>query len=198
MAYLILLRPIFCIGIFIFFTFNNESPNKLDETYEILVKNGIDFTNIPFRLELFIKISIFICILNQSYSYYIGSYETLELEYSHWIGLILVIFGFFLSRWAMKLLGKYFVYAITAREHQELITTGPYRIFAHPFYSGMLIFLCGTSLVFDNWLVSISTLLYMILFGILLGEEETGMELKFGEKYVKYKSERYKIIPYFF
>ena len=192
-----LFRLIFCIFIYILFIFINKSQ-KIDESYDVIVKNGINFSNIPFRIKIFIKTSTSLCILHQFYSYYIGASEGSELQYYHWLGMVLFISGVLVSEWAILLLGKYFVYGVAVKRDHELIVTGPYRIILHPIYLGKILLLVGTGLVFDSWLVYIPSLLYLIFFGILLGEEETGMEMKLGEKYVKYKSERWKMIPYFF
>lgn len=55
------------------------------------------------------------------------------------IGVILDIAGMAFLVWARQTLGKNWSQTVSAKEGQELVTSGPYRYVRHPMYAGGLV-----------------------------------------------------------
>jgi protein-S-isoprenylcysteine O-methyltransferase Ste14 len=79
----------------------------------------------------------------------------------------------------------------------ELLTTGIYAFVRHPMYSGMVFFISpGIALCFRFWLLLTPSLLAYVLFRILIKEEDTYLEQKFGQAFLDHKSRVNAIIPF--
>jgi len=94
------------------------------------------------------------------------------------IGLILWFSGYFYLRTNFSVLPQ----------AKNLVTSGPYRFFRHPIYSGITLTLFGLSLAIS----SLKGLLYFFLIVLPLSiyrarNEEKTLKKKFGQKYEAYK-----------
>jgi len=67
------------------------------------------------------------------------------------IGTLMVASGVAFSIWARRCLGANWSSNVTLKEDHVLIRNGPYAFVRHPIYSGMLLAIAGTALVFGQW-----------------------------------------------
>ena len=67
------------------------------------------------------------------------------------LGTFMVIGGVAFSVWARHCLGANWSSAVTLKEDHTLIRSGPYALVRHPIYSGMLLAIAGTAVVFGQW-----------------------------------------------
>jgi protein-S-isoprenylcysteine O-methyltransferase Ste14 len=113
-----------------------------------------------------------------------------------WIGVVLCIVGLLFCVWARFTLGRNWSGVVTFKGGHELITRGPYAIVRHPIYTGILIMIVGTVIVFGHIAGIIS--LPFVFWGlwIKLRYEEKLMLEKFPEEYAAYSHRVKRIIPF--
>jgi len=110
-------------------------------------------------------------------------------------GFVLTIAGLAFSVWARVYLGSNWSPIATLKRDQTLVRTGPYGIVRHPIYSGLIIAIIGTALVFGGYRVIVSIVCVFLFAWVRITEEEKLMSKQFGEDYVRYKREVKAIIP---
>jgi protein-S-isoprenylcysteine O-methyltransferase Ste14 len=82
----------------------------------------------------------------------------------------------------------------TERGH-TVITTGPYRCVRHPFYTGVLIFLVGASLLLGSWWGLVAVAIIAVLLGIRIRIEEQALRTGL-QGYDDYAQRvRYRLVP---
>jgi protein-S-isoprenylcysteine O-methyltransferase Ste14 len=104
----------------------------------------------------------------------------------------------FLGRtWAINTLGKYHSAQIEIREDQPLIMWGPYKYVRHPIYFFTIIEWLGFPLIPNSYYAFFLSLFIVtpLLLLRLFYEEKVHME-KFGDKYIRYKTEVPSLIPF--
>jgi protein-S-isoprenylcysteine O-methyltransferase Ste14 len=115
-----------------------------------------------------------------------------------YLGVILLITGFALRQYSIKILGKYFTPVVQKLKNQKIIQQGPYKYIRHPSYTGLLLELTGTALALSN---IISLMITMVLFlptiFYRIKIEESFLEKHFSE-YKNYKKKTKKLIPFIF
>ena len=67
------------------------------------------------------------------------------------LGLLMVVAGLAFAIWARVHLGRNWSGTVTVKENHELIRSGPYAIVRHPIYTGLLLAVLGTAIVFGEW-----------------------------------------------
>ena len=139
-----------------------------------------------------ILISILISIVSTSLLNYNGLFNIKinPLSISR-IGLILYAAGLFIRLWARIELGKYFSHHVTVQNDQPLISSGPYRVFRHPLYIGLIILTLSVSIYLYNYAgFLISGVLMISSLGKRVKKEEEDMERTIGQRYVEWKKKR--------
>lgn len=114
----------------------------------------------------------------------------------YWLGLLIVITGIAFAVWARFYLGRNWSGTVTVKEDHELICSGPYAIVRHPIYTGLLIAILGTAVVFGEWrgLVAFGFLTVAYLFK--LRREERFMAESFPNVYPGYCARVPALIPF--
>lgn len=126
---------------------------------------------------------------------YLGLGKT-DLNYNY-LGIFIVIGGFVLRQWSIRILGQLFTPVISIQDNHELIIRGPYRYIRHPSYTGLLAEFIGASLVMSNWIsfiIVIGFMLVPLLYRIKIEEKE--LINKFEQKYLNYKETTKALIPW--
>jgi protein-S-isoprenylcysteine O-methyltransferase Ste14 len=111
-------------------------------------------------------------------------------------GLILFAASFFLRRWLIQTLGKYWSVYVEIREDHPLITDGPFRYCRHPNYLSILMEVFGYCFVFQAWWTLALTLVFYVpglYFRISIEERE--MIKHFGKSYERYIETTHALLP---
>ena len=113
-----------------------------------------------------------------------------------WIGVALCVAGLGFCVWARFTLGRNWSGVVTFKGGHKLITRGPYAIVRHPIYTGILVMIVGTVIVFGH--VAGIIALPFLFWGlwIKLRYEEKLMLEKFPDQYVAYQRRVKRLIPF--
>ena len=114
------------------------------------------------------------------------------------LGLALYAAGFLLMHWAEVKLGRLYSVQVAIQDGHRLVIDGPYRYVRHPRYLGIVVFLCGSSLVFRSWL---ALSLVAISAGVLLWrirDEEGLLRRHFGPDWEAYARKSWRMVPFVF
>jgi protein-S-isoprenylcysteine O-methyltransferase Ste14 len=115
------------------------------------------------------------------------------------LSILLMLGGILIRCWAIVSLGHSFSANIEISSDQQLATKGPYKLIRHPAYSGLLIFLYGWGLTFENWIGVFGVFGFpfaAILYRIKI--EEEALKSFFGDIYFEYIKRTKLLIPYIF
>jgi protein-S-isoprenylcysteine O-methyltransferase Ste14 len=83
--------------------------------------------------------------------------------------------------------------------HDQLCTTGPYRLVRHPIYAGGIwLGSLGVALMFNSWIVILQPVVSYVVLSLLVRKEESMMTAVFGEEYRRYASRTGRLFPRFF
>ncbi|MGC2402399.1 MAG: isoprenylcysteine carboxylmethyltransferase family protein [Acidobacteriaceae bacterium] len=112
-------------------------------------------------------------------------------------GYVLLAAGLLFAVWArVHLRGNWSSDAVLRQDH-TLIDSGPYRLVRHPIYTGLLLALVGTSLVLGAELrCLLGVVLAAIAWKFKSNNEEALMVKKFGDRYVRYRTQVKGLVPY--
>lgn len=123
---------------------------------------------------------------------------TVDGDAIRYLGLALLAAGVVLRVVPMYVLGHRFTWPLATQEEHRLVTTGLYRFIRHPSYLGVLVSLCGWSLVFRCWTVAVLILLMLPLFGGVVRREEDLLLKEFGEPYAAYRRRTWRFLPFLY
>lgn len=112
-----------------------------------------------------------------------------------WLGLALLAFGVGFACWARVALGRNWSARVQLKQDHELVVAGPYRWVRHPIYTGILLGLAGTVLVFGEWRDVLALTFAATAFWFKLRHEEAWMRERFGAVYVDYMRHTKALIP---
>jgi len=85
-----------------------------------------------------------------------------------------------------------------AYKADSLKTDGIYSICRHPLYSSWILFIVpGVVLIFNSWTLLTVPIVMFFIFNVLIKEEESFLQNKFGEEYFSYKKKVSLLFPMF-
>ena len=113
-------------------------------------------------------------------------------------GVALFLAGLFLRWIAIRALKQQFSIFVAIQENHQLVTTGIYSRIRHPIYLGAVMSLLGFVLVFPTLLGFIFMLIYSMLLGHRMTQEEKLMLKHFGSVYEEYTMKSYRLIPHIY
>lgn len=114
-----------------------------------------------------------------------------------WIGSFMILAGVIIRTTSVWTLRKFFTLSVKVNSDQKIIDTGMYKYIRHPAYTGSILSLLGTSLSFTNLIGLILTIVILgSIYSYRIKVEEKIMEKSFGECYVKYEKNTWRIVPF--
>jgi protein-S-isoprenylcysteine O-methyltransferase Ste14 len=111
-------------------------------------------------------------------------------------GLIITAAGVLVAITARWRLGRAFSATFAIRPDHELATGWPYSMVRHPMYTGILLALAGSALVWNSALTLALAALLSIPFAFHTAIEEPMLEQHFGERYREYRGRVPRMIPF--
>jgi protein-S-isoprenylcysteine O-methyltransferase Ste14 len=113
------------------------------------------------------------------------------------LGTLTVAAGVVFSIWARRCLGANWSGMVTVKQDHALIRSGPYRFVRHPIYSGMLLGIAGTAVVFGQWRDLLAFGLVFAGFVYKAQVEERRMRETFPD-YDAYRSQTAALVPFIY
>ena len=109
----------------------------------------------------------------------------------------ITVIGLFITLWARRVLGTNWSASVVFKERQELIEGGPYRFVRHPIYSGVLLMLLGTMLVWGRLVGVVAFIVIVVGLSVKASLEERLLMRHFPEAYSGYRRRvRAAVIPF--
>jgi protein-S-isoprenylcysteine O-methyltransferase Ste14 len=112
------------------------------------------------------------------------------------IGFVLSLAGIGFAIWARVLLGTNWSGMVTVKEGHELMRSGPYAIVRHPIYTGALVGMAGTAIVWGEVRCFLAVAIAAATFWRKLQVEEIFLTEVFGEQYRRYRREVRALVPW--
>jgi protein-S-isoprenylcysteine O-methyltransferase Ste14 len=112
------------------------------------------------------------------------------------LGAILAVAGMLFCFWARAILGKNWSGTVTIKRDHELILRGPYAFVRHPIYTGLLISLLGSAIVYGYLRCFLGVLICGVGLWMKLQIEERFMIQQFGEQYARYRQKTRALVPF--
>jgi len=109
----------------------------------------------------------------------------------------ITVIGLLVTLWARRVLGANWSANVVFKERHELIQSGPYRFVRHPIYSGVLLMLCGTMLVWGRLAGVVAFVVIIAGLSVKARLEERLLIRHFPEAYAQYRRRvRAAVIPF--
>lgn len=112
------------------------------------------------------------------------------------VGVITVLCGLILSIVAQKELGENFDSTLEPKENGKLVTSGPYHICRHPIMLSYLMLWIGTVMALGYWPMFVGFGFVSVVIMKRVALEELALERRFGEEFIRYRSEVSSIAPF--
>jgi protein-S-isoprenylcysteine O-methyltransferase len=111
-------------------------------------------------------------------------------------GLALTVLGIGLAIWARFFLGGNWSGVVTVKSEHTLVRSGPYSLMRHPIYTGMLLGLLGTAVVYNEVRCLIAAALILLMHLLKIRVEEQFMIEEFGAQYAEYRRQVKALLPF--
>ena len=135
---------------------------------------------------------ILVIILTSLVYFSSTKFELIHLPYRQSVSVIILIIGLIviISPVIDFIKSKTTVNPVKFKNVNTLVTTGIYRYSRNPMYLGMILIIISTTVYYLNFVSVFSPLIFYIWINkFQISREEIFLEDKFGNEYLKYKSE---------
>lgn len=111
-------------------------------------------------------------------------------------GTGVVLTGVAFRAWSVRVLGRFFTYQVSIRHDHEVVTDGPFRVLAHPSYTGLLLSCLGAGIAAANP-ASLLAVLVLPPIGIVrrIRTEEHELTAALGAPYEDFLQTRKRLVP---
>lgn len=114
-------------------------------------------------------------------------------------GLIIMVLGFALRVWALRMLDGNFSHTALTTPLQTLTSSGPYRFIRHPAYTGSILLFCGQAIFLGSVpAAALSILMMSLAYHRRVSQEETALQARFETQYTAYQKRTKKFIPFIY
>lgn len=105
----------------------------------------------------------------------------------HWFGAPLSLLGYSLAVWCVMLFIKEGKGTPLPFAHpKNLVIIGPYKFVRNPMVLGTVLFLLGSSILFESLGILIYALLIFLIMHLVVLVEERSLKKRFGDAYISY------------
>jgi len=111
-------------------------------------------------------------------------------------GLALMFAGIGFAVWARFYLGGNWSGVVTVKKDHTLVRRGPYAIVRHPIYSGLLLAILGSVVVYRELRGLVAAGLLLVMLRLKSRTEERFMTEEFGSEYRLYEQQVKALIPF--
>ena len=188
-------NDIFILLIVVIVTISGSYVNFYTKRLKTVTLQEIQNDYSLFVFRFFIPLALLGALL----FHYIKTGQVSVAPYLLIISYTLVLLGLLLRFFAIYQLGQRFRAHLSIIKEQDLETSGLYKVIRHPSYTGLLVYYFGLGMAMQNYISFIILIIipfFVVIYRIRI--EEAFLLKYYGEKYEKYKSQTYALIPYFY
>ena len=114
----------------------------------------------------------------------------------HYLGLALIVSGLFFRWFAIIKLKSMFTVDVSIQKDHKIIKSGIYKSIRHPSYLGSLLSFLGLGIALVNWISLLLIFIPIFLaFNHRIKIEEKVLIDEFGEEYLNYSKDTYRLVP---
>ncbi|SFE66760.1 Protein-S-isoprenylcysteine O-methyltransferase Ste14 [Chitinophaga sp. CF118] len=114
-----------------------------------------------------------------------------------YIGMGMIVAGMLFRFFAVYTLGRYFTVNVTIRSDHKIVKEGLYKYLRHPSYLGSLFSFFGNGFALNNRIgLFICFVPVLVAFLYRMKVEEELLVSNFGQEYVDYKKQTWRLIPF--
>jgi protein-S-isoprenylcysteine O-methyltransferase Ste14 len=113
-----------------------------------------------------------------------------------WAGVLLTAAGVAIAATARLRLGRWFSATFGIQRDHQLITAWPYSMVRHPMYTGIVLAMAGSALVWNSALTLLLAALMTVPFAFHTVYEEVLLEQHFGERFRAYRERVPRLVPF--
>jgi protein-S-isoprenylcysteine O-methyltransferase Ste14 len=127
------------------------------------------------------------------------SVDRILWQYTPALGItadLVTLVGLAITLWARTTLGGNWSASVTIKEDHDLVAQGPYRYVRHPIYSGFILMVLGTVMLWGRVAGLLLWLACVLRFWLKLREEERVLARHFPEAYPRYRARVKALIPF--
>lgn len=110
-------------------------------------------------------------------------------------GAMLALTGALFAAWAKSRLGRLFSPQLGVQEGHALITTGPYAVVRHPIYLGLIDFIAGSALYWNDPALLGVAVAFALYFLAQIRVEERILAAHFGGLWKEYREQTPALFP---
>lgn len=110
-------------------------------------------------------------------------------------GAVLALTGALFAAWTKARLGRLFSPQLGVQRGHRLLTTGPYAVVRHPMYLGLIDFLIGSALYWNDVALLGVAVLFIVYFSAQLRIEERFFAAHFGAEWRAYRDRTPALFP---
>lgn len=112
------------------------------------------------------------------------------------LGAVLALAGALLAAWGKIALGHLFSATFGIKEGHRLVTSGPYALVRHPIYTGIITFIAGTALAWNDAALLLVAASFFVLFSAHVRVEERLFARHFGGEFTRYRASVPALLPW--
>jgi protein-S-isoprenylcysteine O-methyltransferase Ste14 len=114
-------------------------------------------------------------------------------------GLALCAAGYLLMTWALLRMGTgYQVGGSDPRPGDRMVAVGPYKLVRHPMYAAALLIALGLAGLTQSLACVGVFVVYVAVVLVLIPGEEGALRRTYGERYVRYQREVWRLVPFLY
>jgi protein-S-isoprenylcysteine O-methyltransferase Ste14 len=123
---------------------------------------------------------------------------TLDGDLVRYVGLVVFLIGSTIRLVSMFVLGKRFSVLVAIQPNHQLKKDGVYRLIRHPSYTGALLALVGSVLVYRSGIGLVLVLVVLLVVIWRIKDEERFLESEFGAEYSEYRRKTWRLLPFLY
>jgi len=114
-----------------------------------------------------------------------------------WLLVVVTLLGFAFAWWARITLGRLWSSGVTVKADHDMITAGPYRLVRHPIYSGILLSVLATAVLFGTTAAAVGAVAIICGLYVKARIEEQFLRSELGdERYASYARRVPMLVPF--
>jgi protein-S-isoprenylcysteine O-methyltransferase Ste14 len=124
-----------------------------------------------------------------------GLFEACDCAWIRWVGCLFLFDAIAFFTWSSWVFSKAFYRADGKPVPHKIVSSGPYAVIRHPRFLGLIAWIIGTALVFNNLMSILLAVIIIYIIALKANDEEVFMELEFGEEWNDYKRQTKRFFP---